>query len=145
MKTIKNIGLLLVLMVGITAQADPLKAAIQAKVRSCMTLPYTVKPDGVKVFHHMISHCADVTNTVKGQARIVLDNEVFNAVLVAAPDSDDDLYDVDITSADKTETTEMRNVFSYGDVFLAILEGDTRGIPEVFYGNPADLVVGDNL
>ena len=109
---------------------------IQNKVRACSVLPYTFN-NGVKVFHHLISHCAEVHVLGKGKAKIKIGGNVYDLALVATRDTDGDIYHIRLRNSLTNEAMTLKNVPAYGDILLGILDGNSRGIPMQYVSGSA--------
>ena len=111
-------------------------ANIVDRVRQCSVLPYTLR-NGVKVYHHLVSHCPEVKVLEKGRAKIKVGGHTFTAQLIDTRDTDGDIYNVEIRDYISNDAYTLEGVFAYGDVMLGILNGNIKKIPQVYVNNPA--------
>ena len=105
-------------------------------VRKCSILPFTFNKDGRKVYHALMSRCGSVLVMPKGMAKIKLNGRAYGVTMNDAEDSDGDFFHVQIKDLNTKEIATLSNIPAYGDVLLAILSGDIRGIPESFLSDP---------
>ena len=105
---------------------------IQDVVRHCSIVPFTFK-NGVKVYHNLLSHCPQVKVLQKGKASVKVGSQTFFITLLESPDSDGDLFHVDIRDYISNDSLVLPNVHAYGDVLLGVLVGDTRGVPKSYF------------
>ena len=119
---------------------------IQDRVRACSVLPYTFR-NGVKVYHHLMSHCAEVHVLGKGRAKIKIGGKVYDLALIESRDSDGDLFHIQIRDTLANEFLVLKNVPAYGDILLGVLDGSSKGIPMQYISGSAvsDIQAYDNF
>ena len=111
---------------------DRLLPQILKQVVTCSVRPYSVNHEGVKTYHAILSHCAEVKVTAPGVAEIKVNDHLIRATLTESANSDGDLYVVTLQDVNSGESKVANNVPAYGDILLGVLGGNAKNVMDKF-------------